>query len=683
MLKNKLQKVFKKLVRYYSLFLKRIWFYQFQKGITQKQSRAIIVEILNSKPNFLAIQNQIINFYLDHNFSFLGCGWTNLNKHKILINSSLNNEYHELNWHTDPKSGYTWDISQKYYNILKTINISPPKDIKFPWELARLQHLPQLAINATISDDPLKLVNECKNVIEDFINNNPIGFGVNWSCTMDIAIRISNILITVDIINVKKFPYVFSDTFMECLSSHVYNTGIFIVNNLEWRGPNPKDKNNHYLADIVGLLFVSLYLQSSEETNKWLAFSIQELIRCVDEQFDDEGVNFESSTSYHLLSTEMVLWATTIAIGMSKKVRKRLHQYSIADWKITPQLKASNNQMWNTDLEELFPTRYLEKVFKMCEYVEKISYQDKIPYIGDNDSGRFFILSKVGEFISTTEAKNKFLHLANYPNSIVNRSSGNDREKLFWDENERSSKHILSIAHALYNKKEFKSDHSNEFHFTTALLNNKFIGIKPKYKGKIGKVYKNSTFDITNLNYSAYLKFDIPSDSISTPNSISWYQNSGNIIVNNDHFHMHIHCPNSFCGHSHFDALSFDLAIKGKPIVQDPGTYLYTSDYLMRNKLRSFNAHLLPSIFNGIGNVTSNQKNVFTFNADFKCAVIQVSSKKVSISLKHESIILLRTFLFKEKSIIVIDRSNYKIDSYNYYPFVSNGYGKLQLKGIS
>lgn len=45
------------------------------------------------------------------------------------------------------------------------------------------------------------------------------------------------------------------------------------------------------------------------------------------------------------------------------------------------------------------------------------------------------------------------------------------------------------------------------------------------------------------------------------------------------------------CGHAHADALSFELAAKGKTLLVDPGTYVYARDIETRNWFRSSFAH--------------------------------------------------------------------------------------------
>jgi len=51
-------------------------------------------------------------------------------------------------------------------------------------------------------------------------------------------------------------------------------------------------------------------------------------------------------------------------------------------------------------------------------------------------------------------------------------------------------------------------------------------------------------------------------------------------------------------GHAHNDKLSFELSIRGVPIVVDPGTYLYTPNVEARNDFRSTRNHSTPQLEN-------------------------------------------------------------------------------------
>ena len=74
------------------------------------------------------------------------------------------------------------------------VDLNNSADVKVPWELSRFHHLPTFGQAYLLTDD-LKYALEFKNQIEDWIKKNPIEMSVNWTCTMDVAIRACNWII--------------------------------------------------------------------------------------------------------------------------------------------------------------------------------------------------------------------------------------------------------------------------------------------------------------------------------------------------------------------------------------------------------------------------------------------------------------------------------------------------------
>jgi hypothetical protein len=109
------------------------------------------------------------------------------------------------------KSGYRWS-AKKFYKDIK-FGDKPGVDVKVPWGLSRMQHLPQLTLlyssyhdkNSSIKYN--KYSQEFRNQILDFISTNPVGYGVNWACPMDVAIRAINWLVSYDIFSFSGVKY--------------------------------------------------------------------------------------------------------------------------------------------------------------------------------------------------------------------------------------------------------------------------------------------------------------------------------------------------------------------------------------------------------------------------------------------------------------------------------------------
>src|SRR5260370_11474305 len=94
-----------------------------------------------------------------------------------------------------------------------------------------------------------------RNQIVDFIAVNPPRFGINWRCTMDVAIRAANWIVALDLF--RALGAHFDDAFVAVLMASLLDHGRHIVNHLEF---HPEGRGNHYLADIAGLAFVAAAL---------------------------------------------------------------------------------------------------------------------------------------------------------------------------------------------------------------------------------------------------------------------------------------------------------------------------------------------------------------------------------------------------------------------------------------
>ena len=185
------------------------------------------------------------------------------------IRGLVDAEYHPIDWQIDFKSGYRW--SGRTWHGYVPIGHAPGVDVLIPWELSRMQHLPFCAgrirslAGASGFRPPDTYAREFQNQVLDFIAASPPRFGVNWRCPMDVAIRVANWLLAYDLLRAlgARFDEAFEAELLLATADH----GLFVFGHLEW---NHGVRGNHYLLDLVGLLFAAAYLPSSAETtNGW------------------------------------------------------------------------------------------------------------------------------------------------------------------------------------------------------------------------------------------------------------------------------------------------------------------------------------------------------------------------------------------------------------------------------
>ncbi len=270
-----------------------------------------------------------------HTFDLLGSGKVNLGMH--------------INWNRDFKGGKIWE--NQHMKKIKYTDWYGGSDIKIPWELSRFHYVTTLGYAYWITKNE-KYAKEFIDLAEDWISKNRVYYGINWRCTMDVAIRACNwILGHYFFKGSKSWTDAFSRKFFSSLADH----GRFIYNNLEYGLVN----NNHYLADIVGLIFLGVLFPEFKEAEKWKKKGILGIEKEMKKQVYEDGVDFEASIPYHRLATE--LFGFSALLCRSSNVR--LSPY------------------------------FLNKLEKMFEFIKYYTKPNGLaPQVGDNDDGRFFIL---------------------------------------------------------------------------------------------------------------------------------------------------------------------------------------------------------------------------------------------------------------------------------------------------
>jgi len=278
--------------------------------------------------------------------------------------STIHN-YEPIDWHIDFKSGYRWNPKAYYKDIKYGHKLGV--DVKVPWELSRFQHLTILGQAYFLSKNE-KYVKEFTNQVSDWIEHNPPKFGVNWVCTMDVAIRACNWLLAWEFF---KDSFLISNEFIIKFLKSLLQHGRHIQNNLEWSETLP---SNHYLSDIVGLVYLGVLIPEFKESKKWKSFGIEQLKKEMKKQVYPDGVDFEASTCYHRLVLELFFYATLLVIINDKNFKEDNF------------IEVGN---------EIFGQEYLQRLYKMLEFVlYALKPNGRMPQIGDNDNGRLHIFTK-------------------------------------------------------------------------------------------------------------------------------------------------------------------------------------------------------------------------------------------------------------------------------------------------
>jgi hypothetical protein len=267
-----------------------------------------------------------------HQMDYLGSGLVDLGS--------------QIDWNRDFKSGYRW--RSDFYLDVQVTRLDDDSDAKVPWELSRGHQLLTLARAACLYQDE-RFAGELEAQVSSWLDENPTGYGINWVTPMEIAFRAINWIWAIGTLeSFRPLEATLRARVTRSLQAH----GRHIALNLEG---SPLLRGNHYLADIVGLLVLSVFLPDDPDARAWADLSRRGLEREIGSQVYDDGVGFEASLPYHGLSLEMFLVAWHAARLDGRPLSRR----------------------------------YRDRLLRMREVSRAVRHPDgRSPVFGDQDSGR-------------------------------------------------------------------------------------------------------------------------------------------------------------------------------------------------------------------------------------------------------------------------------------------------------
>jgi uncharacterized heparinase superfamily protein len=319
---------------------------------------------------------------LDHRFDLLGSGKVDLGP--------------KIDWHRDFKSGYRWEPGT-YFKDYVRVRLDDHSDVKVTRELSRFQHLPLLGKAYWLTGNE-KYALEYVNQLNDWMNENPPMFSINWDCAMDVAIRAVNWVTAYGFFH--QSPSL-SLEFQKRLAKSLLSHGRFINENLEYYetpidGEIKRLNSNHYLSNLAGLIFIASACPFFKESRQWMTVASSELFQEIEEQVYPSGVDYEHSVSYHRLVLELFL-------------------YSI--------LVIKEQDVW-------VPEKVLQRLERMFEYALYYTKPDGThPLSGDADDGRLLIWNE-----SPIDSHRYLLSLGAslFGRSDMKAAAGVVDESLFW-----------------------------------------------------------------------------------------------------------------------------------------------------------------------------------------------------------------------------------------------------------
>jgi hypothetical protein len=258
-----------------------------------------------------------------------------------------------VDWSLDPLSGYRYPLEP----VEQLQLVRPGTDPKYSWVFGRLDSVVALGQGYWAEEDEQARARFARAFVLqtlDFLQANPPGQGVQWACTMEVALRGANLAQALAMF--AEAPEVQRPEFLVPVLSALAEHTAWVEAHPEDQGAIP---NNHLVANYVGLLVVGLLFPELPGAPRQVALAVKTLRTQMQAQVHADGTSFEGSTSYHRLVVELFTLAQVVALRAGVMLGK--------------------------DYEERL-ARMFHATRAWC------SEQGLAPQLGDNDSCRIFPL---------------------------------------------------------------------------------------------------------------------------------------------------------------------------------------------------------------------------------------------------------------------------------------------------
>jgi Heparinase II/III-like protein/Heparinase II/III N-terminus len=202
-----------------------------------------------------------------------------------------------VDWHLEPTSGRRSPLLP--WKKLDSLDPTLTGDKKVVWELNRHQHLVRLAQAFSESGDE-RYARGAVEHIRRWIDANPIGLGINWVSSLELAFRCISWLWALSLLRAwskwHEVPTADIAYSIHCQASHI-----------ERYLSTYSSPNTHLTGEALGLYYIGTCLPELRCAARWRALGRSILLQQLPLQVRDDGVYFEQTTWYHRYTAEFYL----------------------------------------------------------------------------------------------------------------------------------------------------------------------------------------------------------------------------------------------------------------------------------------------------------------------------------------------------------------------------------------
>lgn len=252
-------------------------------------------------------------------------------------------------WHLDPVHGRR--APRVHWSSIDPLDPALVGDSKVVWELSRHQWTMQLAQAYVLTGDERYAVRAIA-AIKDWIDANPIGMGINWASSLEVALRLMAWTWTLALL--RHSAALTGATLTPILASiHSHATHVETFLSVYF------SPNTHLTGEALGLFYAGVAFPEFRDAERWRATGATTLVEQADKHVSEDGVYFEQSTCYQRYTCDIYLHFLQLA---------------------------SRNQIE-------VPARIGDQLLRMVDVLAALGRPDgMVPAIGDADGGQLMPL---------------------------------------------------------------------------------------------------------------------------------------------------------------------------------------------------------------------------------------------------------------------------------------------------
>lgn len=217
-----------------------------------------------------------------------------------------------IDWNFDPIRGVRWPQTPSSKIEYRTFD----GDVKWIWELNRLQHLPWLAQAWLLTEDD-RYSGAAFHQLSTWMDQNPPGSGIAWRNAFEVGVRSISIALTLQ--GFRDSPDLTSDLYRRTVALLAEGADRC------WRERSRfSSANNHLIGELAGLAVVAILLPELPHAADWERRALAQLAAEADLQLLSDGAGAEQAVGYQVFTSELLMVVAALLIERDGQAPKQI-----------------------------------------------------------------------------------------------------------------------------------------------------------------------------------------------------------------------------------------------------------------------------------------------------------------------------------------------------------------------